>query len=75
MIAVNAVISDQPFWREPLAVDAALKLIRHFAARHRDILLGDSEATRAVRQLLESFVRLGWEQAITLAEELDELFS
>ncbi len=75
MIAVNAIISDQAYWREPLGIDAALKLVRHFAARHRDILLGDSDATGAVRQLLESFIRLGWEQAITLAEELDELFS
>ena len=30
---------------------------------------------RALRQLLESFIRLGWHQAIELAEELDELFS
>lgn len=75
LIAVSAVTGDQAYWREPLGIEAALQLIRHFAADHREVLLGDSAATAAVRQLLESFIRLGWPQAITLAEELDELFS
>jgi len=75
LIAVNAVTGDQAYWREHLGIDAALQLVRHFAADYRETLLGDSETTAAVRRLLESFVRLGWHQAIKLAEELDELFS
>jgi hypothetical protein len=75
LIAVSAVTGDQAYWREHLGVDAALQLVHHFAADYREILLGDNEATAAVRRLLESFVRLGWHQAIQLAEELDELFS
>jgi hypothetical protein len=75
LIAVNAVTSDGAYWREPAGVDAALRLVRHFVADYRAILLGDGESTAAVRRLLESFVRLGWHQAIQLAEELDELFS
>ncbi len=74
-VAVNAVTGDPAYWREHLGVEAVLHLIRHFAADYRDVLLGDSEATAAVRQLLESFIRLGWAQAIRLAEDLDELFT
>jgi len=75
LIAVGAVTGDETYWREPAGVDAALQLVRHFAADYRAIFLGDDETTAAVRRLLESFVRLGWHQAIELAEELDELFS
>jgi hypothetical protein len=74
LIAVEAVTDDEAYWREPAGVDAALKLVRHFAAEHRSLFLGDAESTAALRRLLESFVRLGWQQAIVLAEELDELF-
>jgi hypothetical protein len=45
------------------------------AAENRAIFLGDHEAIEAVRRLLESFIRIGWHQAIELAEELDELFN
>jgi len=74
LIALEAVTDDEAYWRESAGVDAALKLVRHFAAEHRSLFLGDAESTAALRRLLESFVRLGWQQAIALAEELDELF-
>jgi hypothetical protein len=38
------------------------------------VLGGARGLDRALRQLLESFIRLGWHQAIELAEALDELF-
>jgi hypothetical protein len=75
LLAVKAVVADEAYWREPAGTDAALRLVRHFAADHRAIFLGDGEATAAVRRLLESFIRLGWHQAIELTEELDELFN
>lgn len=75
LIIVKAVTGDAAYWREPAGADAALGFIRRFAADNRAIFLGDHEAIDAVRRLLESFIRLGWPQAIELAEELDELFS
>ena len=75
LIIVKAVTGDAAYWREPAGADAALGFVRRFAADHRAIFLGDHEAIDAVRRLLESFIRLGWPQAIELAEELDELFS
>jgi len=75
LIAVNAVVGDQAYWREPVGADAVLGFVRRFAAENRAIFLGDHEAIEAVRRLLESFIRLGWHQAIELAEELDELFN
>jgi hypothetical protein len=75
LIIVKAVAGDAAHWREPVGADAALGFIRRFAADNRAIFLGDHEAIDAVRRLLESFIRLGWPQAIQLAEELDELFS
>jgi hypothetical protein len=75
LIIVKAVTGDGAYWREPAGADAALGFVRRFAADNRAIFLGDHEAIDAVRRLLESFIRLGWPQAIELAEELDELFS
>jgi hypothetical protein len=74
LIAVNAVTHDPAYPREILAVDATIRLIRHYTADHRGLLLSDPESATAVRTLLEAFIRLGWDKAITLAEELDELF-
>ena len=75
LIAVRAVTSDEGYWREPAGAETVLGFIRRFAADNRAIFLGDHEAVEAVRRLLESFIRLGWHQAIELAEELDELFT
>jgi hypothetical protein len=75
LIAAAAVIGDPAYPREPLGLDAALQLVRHYTAEHRGLVLSDPECTAAVRVLLEAFVRLGWDQAIDLAEQLDELFT
>ena len=75
LIVVNAVVGDEAYWREPVGAEAVLGFVRRFAAENRAIFLGDHEAIEAVRRLLESFIRLGWHQAIELAEELDELFN
>jgi hypothetical protein len=74
LLAVKAVTGDEAYWREPVGAETVLGFVRRFAADHRAIFLGDREAVEAVRRLLESFIRLGWHQAIELAEELDELF-
>ena len=74
LIVVKAVTGDEAYWREPAGAQTVLGFVRRFAADNRAIFLGDREAVGAVRRLLESFVRLGWHQAIELAEELDELF-
>ena len=75
LLAVKAVTGDEAYWREPAGAETVLGFVRRFAADHRAIFLGDREAIEAVRRLLESFIRLGWHQAIELAEELDELFN
>ena len=75
LIAVKAVTGDEAYWREPVGAETVLGFVRRFAADNRAIFLGDREAVEAVRRLLESFIRLGWHQAIELAEELDELFT
>jgi len=75
LLAVKAVTGDETYWREPAGAETVLGFVRHFAADNRAIFLGNREVVEAVRRLLESFIRLGWHQAIELAEELDELFS
>jgi hypothetical protein len=75
LLAVRAVTGDEAYWREPAGAETVLGFVRRFAADNRAIFLGDREAVEAVRRLLESFIRLGWHQAIELAEELDELFN
>jgi hypothetical protein len=75
LIAAAAVIGDPAYPREPLGLDATLQLVRRYTAEHRSLVLNDPECTTAVRALLEAFVRLGWDQAIDLAEQLDGLFT
>ena len=75
LLAANAVTGDKAYPREPMGLDATLQLIRHYTADHRSLVLNDPQCTTAVRILLEAFIRLGWDRAIELAEELDELFT
>ena len=74
LIAAKAVTQDPAYPREVLALDATVGLIRHYTADHRSLALGDLQCATAIRTMLEAFVRLGWDKAIQLAEELDELF-
>ncbi len=74
LIAAKAVSRDSAYPRESLGLDATLGLVRHYATDYRDLVLIDPEGTAAIRALLEPFARLGWDQAIDLAEELGRLF-
>jgi hypothetical protein len=74
LLAMQAITEDSRYINEPLGVDAALKLINRYIADHRELVLGDPECTTAVRVLLERFVRVGWPQAVQMAERMDELF-
>ena len=74
LLAVNAVTHDPAYPREVLAADTPIRLIRHYTADYPGLLLSDPESATGVRTLLEALIRLGWDKAITLAEELDELF-
>ncbi|MEV0570314.1 hypothetical protein [Dactylosporangium sp. NPDC050588] len=72
--AVRSAADDHAYAQEPLAVDAVLQLITRYLADHRDLVLGDPECTTAVRKLLETFIRAGWNQAIHMAERMDDMF-
>ena len=74
VLAMRAITEDSRYITEPLGVDAVLKLINRYIADHRELVLGDPECTTAVRVLLEPFVRVGWPQAVQMAERMDELF-
>jgi hypothetical protein len=74
LLAMRAITEDPGYINEPLGVDAVLKLINRYIADHRELVLGDPECTTAVRVLLERFVRVGWPQAVQMAERMDELF-
>ena len=63
-----------PIDSEPLALDAIHLLVRHYLADHRDLVLSDPTCISGIRAMLEVFVRAGWDKAIELAEELDDLF-
>jgi hypothetical protein len=75
LLAAAAVTGDAMYAREPMGLDTALQLIRHYTADYRGLVLNDPQCTAAIRRVLESFVRLGWDKAIGLAEDLDELFT
>ena len=74
LLAMRAITEDSRYITESLGVDAVLKLINRYIADHRELVLGDPECTTAVRVLLERFVRVGWPQAVQMAERMDELF-
>jgi hypothetical protein len=74
LIAQKAVFGDTAYAREPLGLDAALKLAKRYLADQRDLLQADPTCLTAERSILEAFVGVGWDQAMDLVEELDELF-
>ncbi len=73
-VAARAVSNDPAYWREPMAVETTVTFIRRIAVDHRDIVSSNENCTTALRTLLECFVRLGWDQALSAAEQLDEMF-
>jgi hypothetical protein len=54
----------RPDQRIVAAADLVVKIIDRYAAEHRDLLLSQPECLAALRRLLETFVRSGWDQAI-----------
>lgn len=73
-VTARAVSNDPAYWREPMAVETTVAFIRRIAVEHRDIVSSNENCTTALRTLLECFVRLGWDQALAAAEQLDEMF-
>jgi hypothetical protein len=74
LAAARAATTDGAYTQEQLALDAVLRLVKRYVADHRDLVLGDIECTNAVRMLLESFVRVGWDKAVQFAESMDDIF-
>lgn len=75
LAAAAAVTGDQGYSRESLALDAVLNMVRHYLAEHRELLLTDQDSMSAIRTMLETYIRAGWDKAAQLAEELDDLFN
>jgi len=74
LVAAHAVTNDAGYAREQLGINAVVTLTRRYLSEHRDLLREDAACLSAVRSLLEVFVRAGWDKAIELSEELDDLF-
>jgi hypothetical protein len=75
LTAAAIVTADTGYSYEPIALDTVHRLVTHYLAERRDLLLTDPTTMSAVRQMLEMYIRVGWDKAVQLAEELDELFS
>ncbi|WP_431947229.1 hypothetical protein [Micromonospora marina] len=73
LVAARTITGDTAYAREQLALTAVHDLVRHYLAEQRDLVLNDPECLTAIRKTLEAYVRLGWDKAIELTEELDEL--
>lgn len=74
LIAAHAITNDPTYAHEPLALDTVHLLIRHYLSDHRELVLSDPAGISSMRSMLEVFVQVGWDKAIELAEELDDLF-
>lgn len=74
LVAVRAAGDDAHYAREPLALSAVLQLIQRYLADHRELIVSSSKCMTAVRTLLETFVRQGWDEAIQFAERLEDMF-
>jgi hypothetical protein len=74
LAAAAAVTGDHGYSRESLALDAVHNMVRHYLAEQRELLLTDQGCMSAVRIMLETYIRAGWDKAAQLAEELDDLF-
>jgi hypothetical protein len=70
-IAAAATTGHGYQW-EPQGADLVVKIIDRYAADHRDLLLTQPDCLTALRRLLETFVRSGWDQAIDQVQSLSE---
>jgi len=70
-IAAAATTGHGYQW-EHQGADLVVKIIDRYAAEHRELLLTEPECLTALRRLLETFVRSGWDQAIDRVQSLSE---
>jgi hypothetical protein len=75
LIAAQALSRGGGYSQESLGLDSTLAFARRYLTLHRKLIRDDPECLSAVRSLLEVFVRAGWDKAIELTEELDDLFN
>jgi len=73
-LVANAVTGDETFSRELIGLDRIVTLAQRYLADYRGLLRDDEACLTALRQLLEVSILTGWDQAIDLTEELDDLF-
>jgi hypothetical protein len=57
---------------EHQGAELVMRIIDRYAADNRDLLLSEPACLSALRQLLEAFVRSGWDQAIQRVQDLSE---
>jgi hypothetical protein len=60
------------YQREPQGAETIMRIIDRYAADYRDILLTQPACLTALRQMLETFARSGWDQAIQRVQDLAE---
>ncbi len=60
------------YQREPQGAETIMRIIDRYAADYRDILLTQPACLTALRQMLETFARSGWDQAIKRVQDLAE---
>ena len=59
---------------DSLAVDVMVRIVSRFLAEHRGLLQDDPELQRAILDVLDIFVRVGWPQAQDITYGLHDIF-
>jgi hypothetical protein len=72
-VLAAAVTGNEAFSRGHRTLDGVIDLVRRYLADHRG-LLRDEACLTALRRLLEVVILTGGDHAISLTEELDDLF-
>jgi hypothetical protein len=72
-IAATTVTSTEAYARDQIGLQDVSTLIQHVLAEYRAVITSSAEGLAAVRTMLSSFVRLGWDSAIELYEQMNDL--
>lgn len=72
-IAATTVTSTEAYARDHIGLQDVSTLIQHVLAEYRTVIMSSAEELAAVRTMLSSFVRLGWDSAIELYEQTNYL--
>jgi hypothetical protein len=64
---------DHGYQYEPLAMNAVVRVVERYLARHREVF-EDDELAAALMDVLDVFVAVGWPQARRLVYGLDQLY-